>query len=551
MASCNGSRRRLFVLIVAIALAWAAAPASADFTFGEPTNLGPNINSATWDGGAAVSPDGLELYFYSFFEGFGIPTVRIAVRQSDQDPWGKAQNASWLPFSGTSVCFSADGLTLLYESFQAGGFGQTDIWMTTRATLSDPWGATVNLGSGVNSPYTDMGASLSPDGLELYFGSDRPGGSGDWDVYVSTRETVADPWGPAVNLGPTVNSPVYDGHPYIAPDGLTLFVTSARPGGYGDWDIWFARRRDKESAWPALVNAGPALNTSVDDVDPYISFDGQTLYFSDGYSFRSGGVGGTDLWQVPIVPVVDLNGDSQVDGGDVLSMAAHWGQDYPACDIGPTPFGDGIVDVQDLRVLAAYIGVPIDDPTLIAHWRLDETEGSVAYDGVGDNDATIMGVPAWRPTDGAVDGALELSGMTFLMAGFVLNPSDGPFSVLAWVKGGAPGQAIISQQSGVNWLMAGASEGTVATEFSPGLHGTGPSGQAAITDGDWHRIGFAWDGSICMLYVDDVRVAEAAEDVLAGSPGKLVIGCGTTMTPTSFFTGLIDDVRIYSRAVKP
>jgi len=554
MASSDSPTGRFFALSVAIALTWAAAPANADFAFGEPTNLGPNINSTTWDGGAAVSPDELELYFYSFFEGFGIPTVRVAVRQSDQDPWAKARSASWLPFSGTSMCFSADGLTLLYESLQAGGFGQTDIWMTTRVTLSDPWGPTVNLGSGVNSPYTDMGASLSPDGLELYFGSDRPGGSGDWDVYVSTRETAADPWGPATNLGPTINSSVYDGHPYIAPDGLTLFVTSARPGGYGDWDIWFTRRRDKESAWPPLVNAGPALNTSVDDVDPYISFDGQTLYFSDGYSFRSGGVGGTDLWQVPILPIVDFNGDGMVNGEDVLIMAAHWGQDYSPCDVGPTPLGDGIVDLQDVIALAEYIGKEVTDPTLLAHWPLDEAEGSVARDSAGDRDGTVVGSPAWQPAGGSVNGALEFDGTTVVVTEFVLDPDSGPFSVFAWIKGGAPGQVVVSQTPGIGfgstWLGVDAVEGKLMT----GLMAPLPAlvSDSVIADDLWHRIGLVWDGSRRYLYVDEREVAGDPLDVWGiPSDGDLCIGCGRNLESGSHWSGLIDDVRIYNRAVRP
>ncbi len=62
-----------------------------------------------------------------------------------------------------------------------------------------------------------------------------------------------------------------------------------------------------------------------------------------------------DIWQAPIIPIVDFNGDGIVDATDVCIMIDHWGEDYPMCDIGPTPFGDGIVDVQDLIVLAEYL----------------------------------------------------------------------------------------------------------------------------------------------------------------------------------------------------
>ena len=72
-----------------------------------------------------------------------------------------------------------------------------------------------------------------------------------------------------------------------------------------------------------------------------------------------------------------------------------------------------------------------------------------------------------------------------------------------------------------------------------------------ITDGTWHRIGFTWDGSTRSLYVDGTLVAMDEHDSLAGSDEGLYIGCGADQLPESFFSGLIDDVRIYSRAVRP
>jgi len=75
--------------------------------------------------------------------------------------------------------------------------------------------------------------------------------------------------------------------------------------------------------------------------------------------------------------------------------------------------------------------------------------------------------------------------------------------------------------------------------------------QTIITDGNWHRIGLVWDGSHRTLYVDDVAVAEDEQTNLAASENGLSIGAGTAMEPWSFWSGLIDDVRIYSRAVSP
>ena len=98
------------------------------------------------------------------------------------------------------------------------------------------------------------------------------------------------------------------------------------------------------------------------------------------------------------------------------------------------------------------------DPGLIAYWTLDETEGATAHDSVGTNDARVVGNPVWRPSGGKVKGALQLDGVgEYLTTGYVLDPGTGSFTVLAWVKGGAPGQVILSQDGGANWLLADAS----------------------------------------------------------------------------------------------
>ena len=273
-------------------------------------------------------------------------------------------------------------------------------------------------------------------------------------------------------------------------------------------------------------------------------------------------IGGTREWfpgpgistveEYDLSPLVDFNGDGSVDGKDLLILAGYWGTDEPICDIAPPPYGDGLVDLQDVIVLAEYIGQEVQDGTLLAHWRFDEEEGPIACDSSGGHDGTVIGVPAWQPAGGAVGGALEFDGATFVVADAVLNPRDGIFSVFAWVNGGAPGEVILSQQGGVSWLMLDPATGALMTELRSGARQSKvlPS-DAVITDGNWHRVGFNWDGTNRRLYVDDILVAEDTDVALADSSGGLNIGCGKDMAPGSFFSGLIDDVRIYNRAVKP
>jgi len=248
--------------------------------------------------------------------------------------------------------------------------------------------------------------------------------------------------------------------------------------------------------------------------------------------------------------VVDFNGDGIVDCVDMCIMLDYWGTDEALYDIGPRPFSDGIVDVQDLIVLAEHL---FTYPGAVAYWKLDETEGEIAYDSVGVYDGILNGVPTWQPTSGMIDGALELDGIDdYVSTPFVLNPADGKFSVFVWIKGGAPGQAVLSQIGGVNWLCADTLEGKLMTELkATGRGAAALLSQTIITDDNWHRIGLVWDGSHRTLYVDDIAVAEDEQTNLEVSNNGLYIGTGTAMEPGSFWSGLIDDVRIYNRAVKP
>jgi hypothetical protein len=250
--------------------------------------------------------------------------------------------------------------------------------------------------------------------------------------------------------------------------------------------------------------------------------------------------------------IVDFNADGVVDVKDLLRLVESWGQIDAVCDIAPRPFGDDLVDAADLELLMDHWDKEIQDGTLAAHWRLDETEGTVALDSAGSHHAQVLGDPRWQPDGAVAGGALELDGTTLLAAESILDPSDGPFSVFAWVNGGAPGQVIIAQNNGANWLGIDSILGTVMSDLGSGGRFSKPLySDAIITDATWHRVGFSWDGSNRSLYVDDILVAEDPDIGLAQCDGDLNIGCDKDMTPGLFFTGLIDDVRIYNRAVKP
>ena len=547
------------LLLAFVGLVLTAASARADFTFGKPVNLGPNINSSSVEIDPSISADGLELFFESRRPGgHGLADIYVSRRASKDDPWGPCMNigapvntANW----EQSPSISADGLSLYFSPW-TGVYGSDYLAVTTRASVSDPWGLPVSLGATVDSSADTWAPSISADGLVVFFVSGRAGGLGGDDLWFTSRATKNDPWGSPVNLGATVNSSLEECFPDISADSRMLFFSDHmggpwRPGGYGGQDLWVTARATINDPWGEPMNLGPVINSSYWDLSPNISADGRTLYFT---SDRPGGIGSADLWQAPIIPVVDFNGDEKVDLKDFSKLAQYWGQNESSVDMGPMPWGDRRVDIQDVVVLGEYWLREVLPVELVAYWKLDETEGGIAQDSAGGKDATANGNPLWQPTGGKINGALEFDGIDdYLSTPFILDPSAiSGFSVFAWVKGIAPGQVVISQTGGANWLCASAGEGKLMTELkAPGRFGTPLFSEAVIIDGEWHRVGLTWDGSTRTLFVDNVEVAKGTQGTLPGSQGGLQIGAGKNLETGSFWSGLIDDIKIYDRAVTP
>jgi len=277
------------------------------------------------------------------------------------------------------------------------------------------------------------------------------------------------------------------------------------------------------------------------------------------YSRNLGTGQGIELVAASLTPIFDFNSDGIVDIDDLLIMIDYWGTNETLCDIGPMPWGDGTVDEMDLEVLMRYWQQEILDPALAAYWKLDEAEGDIAYNSTSDNHGTVYGEPLWQPESGKKSGTLQFDGINdYITTDFVLDPSLGAFSVVAWIQSGAPGQAIISQTDGQNgtgetWLGADTLEGKLMTGLRPpGQRGPTPPmvSDAIITNGDWHHIGFVWDGWYRRLYVDGVEVAWDTQTVkLPSSDGGLHLGADKALGASAFFSGLIDDIRIYDKAL--
>jgi Tol biopolymer transport system component len=274
--------------------------------FGDPINLGPVVNSSGFDGQPSISSNGLELFFASNRPRrpgeLGNRDIWVTRRESTEDQWGKPINLGPTVNShavDATPCISQDGLVLYFASNRPGGHGNYDLWLTTRSTISGPWREPVNLGPIINSVVIERHPHISADGLSLYFsgrwGYDRPKALSTDDIWVATRASISDDWNVPVNLGPQINTSYYDAGPFVTSDGLTLLFHSNR---YSIRDIWLSRRKSTSAPFGKPKMIAPPIWDSFRESSPCLSADRSTLYF---YSPRPGGSGGYDLWQAPIL----------------------------------------------------------------------------------------------------------------------------------------------------------------------------------------------------------------------------------------------------------
>jgi Tol biopolymer transport system component len=276
-----------------------AAPNYSDWS--APVNLGPVVNSTGNDVGPAISKDGLSLYLNSNRTGtLGMSDIYVSQRASVDAPWGTPVNLG--PTINTTAnevtpAFSRDGHWMFFTSTKPGGYGGIDVYASWRTHVHDDfdWQTPVNLGPNINGTSNDqMPDYFANDGggvPQLLISSDRPGGLGGADLYQSELQPDGT-WGPLTDIT-ELNSTANDNRPSISTNGLEIYFYSNRPGGQGGNDVWVASRASIDAPWSTPVNLGPIVNTSASEQATDLSSDGQTLFFG---SDRTGGSGGIDLY---------------------------------------------------------------------------------------------------------------------------------------------------------------------------------------------------------------------------------------------------------------
>jgi len=190
----------------------------------------------------------------------------------------------------TSPVLSADGLSIWFTSNRPGGAGGYDVWTATRATVRSPWGVPT-LVPGVSSTSNEFSIAVTADALTMFVSTDRPGGSGLRDLWMSQRNCASCAWGAPVPVT-ALNSVSSEEQPSISADGLEIVFTSARPGSVGIMALWNSTRTSPSAPWSPPVRLAELDSTTL-DYAPALSADGRWLVFT---SSRAGGSGGSDLY---------------------------------------------------------------------------------------------------------------------------------------------------------------------------------------------------------------------------------------------------------------
>jgi Tol biopolymer transport system component len=289
---------RLLVLFGVIAVLTFTSIVSAKHfgEWGAPVNaesiLGtsPELNTTSNEGYPVVSPDGLSLYIVSDrLGGNGALDIWVATRLSTDDPWGAPENldlpvnsianeTSPAPVPGHGLFFVTSG--------RPDGCGLDDIYFT-RFT-NGAWEEPQNVGCHINSPAAESGPSYFEDDnghAILYFSSSRPG-LGLQDIYFSVDS------GPA-QLDSALSNSFNDVRPYVRKDGLEIVFDSNRTGTLGLQDIWTASRETTADDWSTPTNLGPVINSPAMEARATLSRDGLTMFFG---SNRAGTQGGSDIY---------------------------------------------------------------------------------------------------------------------------------------------------------------------------------------------------------------------------------------------------------------
>ncbi len=258
----------------------------------EPINLGLNINTDKYEYLPSLTADGQTLVYTTVIW----EDKELGIAQHEDFYYSQKINGEWRkgePIFALNTHenegahnVSADGKMIVFTDCGGrSGYGKCDIFYSEKK--NGQWTPAKNIGATINSSSWESQPSLSADGREIYFASNRPGGFGESDIWVSRRK-VNGSWGEPVNLGNKINSSGVERSPFIHPDGQTMFYSSTGLPGMGSDDL-FVVRKQGDGSWGEPKNLGFPINTKESEVSLIVSLDGKTAFISSDRDFNSPG----------------------------------------------------------------------------------------------------------------------------------------------------------------------------------------------------------------------------------------------------------------------
>jgi outer membrane protein OmpA-like peptidoglycan-associated protein len=256
-----------------------------------PENMGTAINSEEDEYWPCLTADESTLIFTRLVRDSTSYTgyqEDFFISKKDVQGWEPAKNAgpplnTHLNEGAQSV--SADGRLMVFTACgREDGLGRCDLYFSRKT--GDRWTPPVNMGKPVNSGFYETQPSLSADGKTLYFASNRPGGFGDMDIWVTTIDNRNN-WNVPINLGEVINTEGSDWAPYIHPDNQTLYFASNEHIGLGGFDIFYSIK-DSAGNWTKPVNIGYPINTCNDEYGLILNAAGSRAYFASNKDSANG-----------------------------------------------------------------------------------------------------------------------------------------------------------------------------------------------------------------------------------------------------------------------
>ena len=251
-----------------------------------PINIGPSINSSMSEIGPAITSDNNKIVFTRRVEDKDKkPQEDFYFSEKKNNEWQKAIAYPY-PLNTNNnegaLSFSSDQSLIIYTACnREDGFGSCDLYYGFNNLDNLEF---YNLGKSVNSKYWDSQACFSSDRKYLYFVSNRPGGYGGTDIWIS--EITKNGFSPAYNAGPLINTNKDEMSPFIHADNLNLYFSSNGHVGMGDYDLFLSKREGIQSKWQNPKNLGYPINDHKSQNSLIVSSDGKTAYFNssfDGY----------------------------------------------------------------------------------------------------------------------------------------------------------------------------------------------------------------------------------------------------------------------------